>query len=184
MPPYHEIFKKNEIVKIKNMNYLTQFQKNWKYHHTLTDEQIKYAGKVTKVKEVSFYHGGDALYEFRNVPGIWHEELVEENLNDSEKFIPASAYYKINAAPGNKIEITGKEGESKVLEGLWGTIDLAVESINAVANLRSKNGFEKRYFQEAKLDAQDLIEDKKEKMILNEMIFPRKSGHNEEMVLV
>jgi hypothetical protein len=27
---------------------------------------------------VSFYHGGDVLYELQTAPGTWHEQLLEE----------------------------------------------------------------------------------------------------------
>jgi hypothetical protein len=29
-----------------------------------------------RVKEVSFYHGGDQLYILENLPGIWHEQCL------------------------------------------------------------------------------------------------------------
>jgi hypothetical protein len=29
------------------------------------------------VEEVSFYHGGDALYVLEGLPGLWHEQCLE-----------------------------------------------------------------------------------------------------------
>jgi hypothetical protein len=35
---------------------------------------LRYAGRTARVRSVSFYHGGDELYELEDIPGIWHEE--------------------------------------------------------------------------------------------------------------
>lgn len=47
--------------------------REWPYHHQLQGEQLAYADSVTTVRAVSFYHGGDVLYELDAVPGTWHE---------------------------------------------------------------------------------------------------------------
>jgi hypothetical protein len=46
------------------------------YHHKLEPTQLAYAGKLAEVKGVSFYDGGDVLYELRDIPGIWHEQCL------------------------------------------------------------------------------------------------------------
>jgi len=56
---------------------LEDFARNWKYHHKLQPEQMKYAGIQATVKSVGFYHGGDQLYVLEYVPGIWHEICLE-----------------------------------------------------------------------------------------------------------
>jgi hypothetical protein len=49
------------------------FKRSWKYHHPLSEEQVRTGGALDRVKAVSFYHGGDVLYELEATPGIWHE---------------------------------------------------------------------------------------------------------------
>jgi len=74
--PYDAKFNVGEIVRIKSREDLELFQKTWKYHHPLSDEQLKYGGMTGSVKEVGFYHGGDALYDLEAIPGLWHEECL------------------------------------------------------------------------------------------------------------
>jgi hypothetical protein len=31
---------------------------------------------VAKVKEVTFFHGGDEIYALEGIPGVWHEECL------------------------------------------------------------------------------------------------------------
>ena len=75
--PYSEKFRVNESVRIKDRSTLERFAKEWTLHHRLVPEQLPYAGTVTRVTEVSFYHGGDPLYELCDVPGTWHEACLE-----------------------------------------------------------------------------------------------------------
>ena len=42
----------------------------------LEPEQLDYAGRVAKVKEVTFFHGGDEIYALEGIPGVWHEECL------------------------------------------------------------------------------------------------------------
>jgi hypothetical protein len=56
---------------------LLEFKSTWKYHHPISDDQIKAAGKPDKVKGVTFYHGGDALYALEGVAGTWHEQVLD-----------------------------------------------------------------------------------------------------------
>jgi len=73
---YKERFPVGSRVRIAEMTELEKFRRTWLHHHTLEPTQLVYAGKFAEVKAVSFYHGGDALYELRNIPGIWHEQCL------------------------------------------------------------------------------------------------------------
>ncbi len=53
-----------------------QFMAAWKFHNPLTVDQIPFAGLETTVSEISYYHGGDALYQLADAPGIWHEQCL------------------------------------------------------------------------------------------------------------
>jgi hypothetical protein len=64
-------------VRIASRTRLERHRSEWKFHHKLQSDQLDYGNSITTVKEVSFYHGGDPLYVLKNVPGIWHEELLE-----------------------------------------------------------------------------------------------------------
>jgi hypothetical protein len=54
--PYKERFLKGSMVRVISRAALETFAKNWKYHHKLQPEQMKYAGTNATVEEVSFYH--------------------------------------------------------------------------------------------------------------------------------
>ena len=73
MARYKEDFPVGSQVRIASLPELQRFQATWKYHHPVTREQFGYAGSFDVVEKVSFYHGGDVLYELRGAPGIWHE---------------------------------------------------------------------------------------------------------------
>jgi len=77
MAPYKEEFPIGSKVRIVDARRLQEFQRTWKYHNKLGSEQLDYAGRLTEVAKVGFYHGGDVLYELRGVPGIWHEQCLE-----------------------------------------------------------------------------------------------------------
>jgi hypothetical protein len=77
MPPYQEKYAVGTKVKVVSRERLEAFQQNWKYHNKLTTAQLAYANRLTEVAATSFYHGGDVLYELKEVPGIWHEECLE-----------------------------------------------------------------------------------------------------------
>jgi hypothetical protein len=74
--PYNEEFPEGTLVRIVDAERLVEFQRTWRYHNPLTDEQMAYALHAAQVKSVSFYHGGDVLYDLDGVPGIWHECLL------------------------------------------------------------------------------------------------------------
>jgi hypothetical protein len=76
MVPYKEKYPVGSKVRIINLHQLQEFERTWKYHHTLCHDQIAYADQVAEVKSVAFYHGGDVLYELYNIPGIWHESCL------------------------------------------------------------------------------------------------------------
>jgi len=77
MPLYREQYPASSRIRIKSRAFLEQFQKDWKYHHPLTNEQLDFAGVADTVKNAAFYHGGDVLYTLLNTPGTWHEECLE-----------------------------------------------------------------------------------------------------------
>jgi hypothetical protein len=71
--PYRERFAVGVLVRVQPLQELQRFSIEWKLHHPLEKEQLLFADSLAKVREVSFYHGGDALYSLEGVPGIWHE---------------------------------------------------------------------------------------------------------------
>ena len=76
MQPYDSAFEPGMPVRVRTRAELETFRAAWRYHHPLAPEQIEYAGKITRVTEVGYYHGGDVLYKLDNVPGIWHEQCL------------------------------------------------------------------------------------------------------------
>ena len=73
MRPYKAAFAVGSEVTIAPLSDLEEFQRTWRLHNPLQKEQFAYAGKVTRVAKVGFYHGGDPLYELEGLPGVWHE---------------------------------------------------------------------------------------------------------------
>ena len=63
-------------VRIADREFLEKFMEAGQYHNELEPEQLEHAGRVAKVKEVSFFHGGDEIYTLAGVPGVWHEECL------------------------------------------------------------------------------------------------------------
>jgi hypothetical protein len=63
-------------VRIADRAFLEKFMEAGQYHNELEPEQLDYAGRAAKVKEVSFFHGGDEIYTLQGVPGVWHEECL------------------------------------------------------------------------------------------------------------
>jgi hypothetical protein len=76
MAAYKEDFPVGSAVIIADLPFLHQFMDSWKYHHPLEQSQLEHAGEIATVERVSFYHGGDVLYELRGLPGIWHESCL------------------------------------------------------------------------------------------------------------
>jgi len=60
--PYSERYPVGSPVKIASLKDLEEFMKTYKYHHALVPEQLRYAGMLTIVRAVEYYHGGDVIY--------------------------------------------------------------------------------------------------------------------------
>jgi hypothetical protein len=67
---------------------LERFARDWKYHHKLLPDQMKYSGFLSTVKSVGFYHGGDPLYVLENLPGLWHECCLSAAPSDCPSTMP------------------------------------------------------------------------------------------------
>jgi hypothetical protein len=78
---YKEEFPAGSRVRIRDREQLEQFVKEWEQHNPLQKEQLGFAGQTAQVKSVSFYHGGDELYELKDVPGLWHEQCLTNAAN-------------------------------------------------------------------------------------------------------
>lgn len=76
MPLYKEQFPTGTKVRVVDRQRLEAFLQNWKYHHRLQPEQVAYGNHITEVTKVTFYHGGEPLYELQGIPGIWHEQCL------------------------------------------------------------------------------------------------------------
>jgi hypothetical protein len=63
-------------VRIAELPFLQGFLEAGQYHNELEEEQLAYAGRTAKVKNVSFFHGGDEIYTLDGIPGVWHEECL------------------------------------------------------------------------------------------------------------
>ena len=75
--PYNADFPVGTRVRIKDRVSLEAFMRDWKYHDPLLPEQVAFAGRVTAVKQLGYYHGGEELYWFEDIPGTWHEACLE-----------------------------------------------------------------------------------------------------------
>lgn len=73
---YEPEFPVGTHVRIMEFEALERFQQEWKWHNPLRDEQLKFAGREAQVASVTFYHGGDELYQLKEVPGLWHEACL------------------------------------------------------------------------------------------------------------
>ena len=69
-------FEAGTEVRIADRAFLEAFLEAGQYHNELEPEQLEYAGRVARVKNVSLFHGGDELYTLEGVPGVWHEECL------------------------------------------------------------------------------------------------------------
>jgi len=78
MAAYSEEFAVASRVRIKSAAVLQTFARpTWKYHHHVESEMMRHADSTARVARVSYYHGGDVLYELDGVPGTWHEGCLE-----------------------------------------------------------------------------------------------------------
>jgi len=80
--PYHADFPAGTRVQIAQRSALEKFLREWKFHHPLDREQLRFAGQLATVKDVSYYHGGDVLYSLIELPGIWHPACLQPAAND------------------------------------------------------------------------------------------------------
>jgi hypothetical protein len=71
--PYKADFPVGTRVQIAERRALEEFRRDWHFHDPLEEEQLAFAGRTSTVAQVGYYHGGDELYEFDDIPGIWHE---------------------------------------------------------------------------------------------------------------
>jgi len=78
MPAYREAFPVGTKVRVATLDRLREFQRTWTLHNKLGSEQLPFAGVVAVVREVGFYHGGDVLYWLDDVPGVWHEQCLDQ----------------------------------------------------------------------------------------------------------
>ena len=76
MAPYHERFPVGTLVRVASLERLEEFSRTWRFHNPLTADQLPFAGRRSTVRQVGFYHGGDALYTLENIPGLWHEQCI------------------------------------------------------------------------------------------------------------
>ena len=63
-------------IRVAELAFLQSFLEAGQYHNELEEDQLAYAGRVAKVKDVSFFHGGDEIYTLEGIPGVWHEECL------------------------------------------------------------------------------------------------------------
>ena len=74
-----ERFRVGMTVRIADKAELQAFREQWKFHHPLQDEQLKFAGMITSVESVGYYHGGDILYTLADTGDyVWHESCLRE----------------------------------------------------------------------------------------------------------
>jgi hypothetical protein len=81
--PYKEAFPIGVSVRVANRASLESFMIAWHYHHKLQPEQLRYAGRVTTVEKVGFYHGEPRYINwpaFRGVGSnhVWKQRKTAE----------------------------------------------------------------------------------------------------------
>lgn len=151
MPDYHSAFDGGEHVLIAGLDTLREFQRSWKWHHPLTDDQLAYAGQSGLMKMVSYYHGGTPLYEFVNIPGFWHEPCLRDATlskdYDKEAGVAAADYYSVTAdrRGGLPVVIVRDPVGREMLVAFQMGAKLVAEAMRAVARVRSRIAFEGKY---------------------------------------
>lgn len=151
MPAYHSAFQAGEYVRIADIGTLREFQRNWKWHHPLTDDQLVHAGQQVRIASVSYYHGGTTLYEFASLPGFWHEsclrDLTREPGYDAEAGAPACDYYAIAAERRGGLPVVvvrDPKGREMLVTFQFAPEEVA-EAMRDVARVRSRISFEIKY---------------------------------------
>ena len=169
MPAYHEAFLNGEVVRVANESTLRAFQERWRgYHHNIQESQIAYAGKVCEVLAISYYHGGDCLYELDHwvldepgtinpfpkshreiLPGYWHEPcLTESRYNDWEAQLPlASDVYAVVAEvrQNQPVIVVLSHTGIECLVARHTNNERKAKVMNEVASVRNARAFERRY---------------------------------------
>jgi hypothetical protein len=69
-------FEVGSEVRIADRAFLESFLEAGQYHNELEPAQLEYAGRSAKVTSVTFFHGGDEIYQLEGIPGVWHEECL------------------------------------------------------------------------------------------------------------
>ena len=73
----YELYPVGTHVRIATEDDLREFMATWKFHHPLEEAQVDFAGHISTVSHVSYYHGGDVLYQLRDTaPYTWHESCL------------------------------------------------------------------------------------------------------------
>lgn len=151
MPDYHSAFDGSENVRVADLDTLREFQKSWKRHHPLSDEQLAYAGKHDWIKIVSYYHGGTPLYEFASIPGFWHESCLRDRTLaedcDEEAGILAADYYTIitDRRDGLPVVVVRDPSGREMLVAFQFASERVAEAMRSVARVRSRIAFEHKY---------------------------------------
>jgi len=149
MPNYHSAFAAGEYIRIADTQTLRRFQQSWKWHHPLDDERLSLAGKDARIAKVSYYHGGTPLYEFLDVPGIWHEPcVVDVTIGEHpESGMLAADYYSIHAEKRGPLSVivVRDSANQEMLVAFHRDADAVAEAMRAVAQVRSRRMFELRY---------------------------------------
>jgi hypothetical protein len=70
---YKADYPKGTLVKIASLRDLQEFRESWRFHHPIQPEQLTHADQISLVNSISFYHGGDVLYQLEGIPGTWHQ---------------------------------------------------------------------------------------------------------------
>ncbi|MGC2406419.1 MAG: hypothetical protein WA431_08425 [Candidatus Cybelea sp.] len=75
--PYKERFPIGCAVQVADEETLNHFKATWKYHHPLDVAQLEFAGLITTVRSIGYYHGGDVLYGLRDTGAYtWHDACL------------------------------------------------------------------------------------------------------------
>jgi hypothetical protein len=76
--PYAERYPVGSLVEVASLKALTKFMQTWKYHHKLGPGQLRFAGKILKVRSVGYYHGGDPVYQLEGAEEFrWLEPCLQ-----------------------------------------------------------------------------------------------------------
>jgi hypothetical protein len=76
MKPYHERFQLARLFVLLSVLTWTDSDANGNFITSSKQSSSLAAGCTARVRDVGFYHGGDALYHLEGVPGTWHEACL------------------------------------------------------------------------------------------------------------